>query len=247
MPSLSRILALLPNLSRYIKDYHKIANQIKWDPDFSFGKFIPVLIEKFETSWVLMHFYFYQDLYAAQKIYLNQAVKHVDIWSRVDWFVAHIASFRQIEMFDIRPLSEQIKNVSFVHWDLLNLESKYHEYADSISSLSVIEHFWLWRYGDQIDAYGHLKGIQAIHSMLKPDGLFYFSVPIGPQRIEFNAHRVFSMIYLLKIFEPLFIVEEFSYVDDQGNFIENAVLIQHQITTNYRCNFGNGIFILRKK
>ena len=30
--------------------------------------------------------------------------RHVDIGSRLDGFVAHVASFREIEVLDIRPL-----------------------------------------------------------------------------------------------------------------------------------------------
>jgi hypothetical protein len=71
--------------------------------------------------------------------------------------------------------------------------------CDSLSSLHAIEHFGLGRYGDPIDINGHLKAITNLHLMLKPKGKFYFSVPIGKQRIEFNAHRVFSIKYLIRI------------------------------------------------
>jgi len=37
----------------------------------------------------------------------------VDIGSRVDGFVAHVASFREIEVFDVRPISAQIPASSF--------------------------------------------------------------------------------------------------------------------------------------
>lgn len=118
---------------------------------------MPIANEKTQGSAVLMHFYFYQDLYAAQKIFQANPEKHVDIGSRIDGFIAHVASFREVEMLDIRPLPEKIKNVHFTHGDLLDLESKYHNYADSISSLSVLEHFGLGRYGDTIDVDGSMK------------------------------------------------------------------------------------------
>ena len=69
-------------------------------------------------------------------------------------------------------------------------------YYDSISSLHAIEHFGLGRYGDPIDYYGFEKAIDNISKLLEISGHFYFSVPIGPQRIEFNAHRVFSIKFL---------------------------------------------------
>ena len=70
--------------------------------------------------------------------------------------------------------------------------------CDSISSLHALEHFGLGRYGDKIDPYGYMKGITNITKVLKSKGIFYFSVPMGKQRIEFNAHRIFNLRYLLK-------------------------------------------------
>ena len=46
-------------------------------------------------------------------------------------------------------------------------------------------------------------------------------MPIGPQRIEFNAHRVFSVSYLLTCLAARFRVEAFSFVDDDGSLHEN--------------------------
>jgi len=38
--------------------------------------------------------YFHQDLLVAGKIFKNNPIKHVDIGSRMDGFIAHVASFR---------------------------------------------------------------------------------------------------------------------------------------------------------
>ena len=38
-------------------------------------------------------------------IYAARPEKHVDVGSRVDGFVAHVASFREIEVFDVRPIA----------------------------------------------------------------------------------------------------------------------------------------------
>jgi len=74
----------------------------------------------------------------------------------------------------------------------------------------------------------------------------YFSVPIGPQRIEFNAHRVFSISYLLSYLYGKYEIDSFSYVDDLGNLHENVLLDKQQIEKNYGCVLGNGIFELTK-
>ena len=78
-------------------------------------------------------------------------------------------------------------------------------------------------------------------------GVFYFSVPIGEQRIEFNAHRVFSVQYLLDLFEKNYTLRRFSYVDDAGDFFEDVALTETSIANSFGCNWGCGIFELIKK
>ena len=118
---------------------------------------------------------------------------------------------------------------------------------DSISSLHAIEHFGLGRYGDSIEYFGYLKAIENITKMLKIGGKLYFSVPIGKQRIEFNAQRVFSVKYLLNLFNDTFILKSFSFVNENGDFFENVELNQNNIDTNFGCNCGCGIFEFVKK
>ncbi|HEY1054920.1 MAG TPA: DUF268 domain-containing protein, partial [Emticicia sp.] len=191
--------------------------------------------------------YFHQDLLVAQKIYNNNPVRHIDIGSRIDGFVAHVAAFRKIEIFDIRPQESTANNIVFYQADLTQLQDNMRNCTDSISSLHAIEHFGLGRYGDPIDVNGHLKAIDNIHAMLKPNGRFYFSVPIGSQRIEFNEQRVFSIEYLLRILEGKFRIDSFNYVDDNGDLFENAPLSEENIKKNFDCNwYGCGIFELTK-
>ncbi len=119
--------------------------------------------------------------------------------------------------------------------------------CDSISSLHAIEHFGLGRYGDPVDYFGYLKAINNITKILRSNGKFYFSTPIGDQRIEFNAHRVFSVMYLLDLFSKDYILNSFSFVDDKGDLFENADLTEVNISENFGCHYGCGIFELTKK
>jgi hypothetical protein len=119
-------------------------------------------------------------------------------------------------------------------------------YTDSLSSLHAIEHFGLGRYGDNIDINGYIKGLNNIYKALSVGGKFYFSVPIGEQRTEFNAHRVFSLSYVLSLFDEKYTITSFSYVDDKGDFFEDVSLTKENIESNFLCRFGCGIFELIK-
>ena len=121
------------------------------------------------------------------------------------------------------------------------------DYCDSISCLHALEHFGLGRYGDQIDPDGHLKGFRNITKILKPGGIFYFSVPMGVQRIEFNAHRIFGMPYLMNLVTKDYEVASFVYIDDQAVLHKDAVLDENNIATSFGCDLGCAIFELIKR
>lgn len=228
-------------------DLRKMRAQLKDSPEWKISGMYPVLRERFESNGDLKSHYFHEDLLVARRIFENKPLKHVDVGSRVDGFVAHVASFREIEVFDIRPQTATVKNIRFVTADFMHIPEIWHNYADSLSSLNVVEHFGLGRYGDPIDIDGDKKGLENMRKVLKPGGKFYLSVPIGPQRIEFNAHRVFSLTYLLDLLRPHFALDRFSFVDDGGDLHESVTLTEEMIVSNCRCRFGFGIFEMTKR
>ncbi|MEI6752262.1 MAG: DUF268 domain-containing protein [Paludibacter sp.] len=234
-------------LSLYMNDKKALQKQMSIDNRFPFGSNRPIFDDRFAESGSASGHYFHQDLLVARKIYENIPVRHVDIGSRTDGFVAHVAIFRAIEVFDIREQKSNVKNILFKQADLMQLPENMHNYCDSISALHSIEHFGLGRYGDPIDYLGHEKAVKNITKILQSEGKFYFSVPIGSQRINFNAHRVFSVKYLIDLFSDDFSIDTFSYVNDTGDLTENVTLLESDIQNNFGCHYGCGIFELTKK
>lgn len=232
----------------YKKDLNELKRQAKESNiTFPFGNDYPCYMDRFEEGGEAKGHYFHQDLLVARRIYENSPSKHVDIGSRVDGFVAHVAAYREIEVFDIREIDSQVKNIQFSKFDLMNPPPQsLYNYCDSLSCLHALEHFGLGRYGDPINFEGYLDGLNNLQKILKKKGTLYLSVPIGSQRIEFNAHRVFSIAYLLELFEKQLEVRHFSYVDDLGNLHEDIKLDAELIKNNYSCSYGCGIFELEK-
>ncbi len=228
------------------RDLRKMRQQLQGNTEWKLSELYPVLRERFETNGDLKSHYFHEDLVVAQRVFQHNPRKHVDVGSRVDGFVAHVASFREIEVFDIRPQTASVRNIRFVTADFMNIPPALHNYTDSLSSLNVLEHFGLGRYGDPIDSEGDKKGLENMRKVLKAGGKFYLSVPIGPQRIEFNAHRVFALSYLLGLLRPYFSIDRFSYVDDQGDLHDEVALTDERIASNCGCRFGFGILEMTK-
>lgn len=207
---------------------------------------MPSLFDMYENSGVASGHYFHQDLLVAQKIYQKQPEKHVDIGSRVETFVAHVATFRQIEVLDIRELVSKTPNIVFRQCDFTKLPDGLVEYCDSVSCLHALEHFGLGRYGDTLDINGHLRGFDSLYKILKPHGTLYLSFPVGTERIEFNAHRVFSIQTPLEWAKGRFELIGFSYVDDQGDLHKDATIDAAAISNNFILHYGCGIYEFKK-
>ena len=233
----------------FIKDIFIFFNQgykSKEKSYFSIGLPFPILDERFKKSGSVSGHYFHQDLLVAQRIFENNPNTHLDIGSRVDGFVAHVASFRKIEVLDIRATEAKIENIDFKVADLMKVDNRMLNYCDSLSCLHALEHFGLGRYNDPIQFDGYIAGLDSMYKILKKGGIFYLSVPIGKQRVEFNGHRVFSVRYLLTLLQDKYIIDNFSFVDDKGDLNKNVEMNDIDIDKNFDCHYGCGIFEMTK-
>lgn len=230
-----------------LSDYLEFKKQFKKQQDFKSVGFYPVLSDRYDSAGVASGHYFHQDLHVAKKIYLANPDKHIDVGSRIDGFVAHVASFREIEILDIRPIESKSKNIKFLQADLMSEQFEFPVKTTSLSCLHAIEHFGLGRYGDTLDLNGHKKGIKNLANCLLTGGTLYLSTPIGRPRIEFNAHRVFDIAYLLELFELNNLsLKEFSYVNDNSDLVEKADPYSDEGKRNFNLAYGCGIFELIK-
>lgn len=213
--------------------------------EFPVARLYPCLEDIDDQAGTAKGHYFHQDLYVARRIFERAPRRHVDVGSRVDGFVAHVASFRDIEVFDIRDL-ESLPGITFVKMDVMS-GALPTAHADSVSCLHALEHFGLGRYGDPMDYYGHEKGLENLVQVLEPGGILYLSMPMGPQRTEFNAHRVVAPRYVLELAarHSLSLIG-FSYVDDEGDFHGDVPITDEGLDSHFGCVYGCGIYEFRK-
>lgn len=245
-----RLMRNLRRLPAYVSDYRRLRQQAREsDQDFAMGELFPILDEGSKPAGSATGHYFHQDLYVARRIHERNPRRHIDVGSRVDGFVAHVATFRDVEVIDVRPLASTTPGISFLCADLMQeLPEDLQGATDSLSCLHAIEHFGLGRYGDPLDFNGHVKGLTNLHRMLEPGGTLYLSTPIScRQRIEFNAHRVFAVPRLCALLQPLFDIQAFAFVDDQGNLNTHVDVREPQAQHTWGLNYGCGIFELQDR
>lgn len=181
----------------------------------------PALGDQLEQAGNAYGQYFYQDLWAARRIFANRPDRHVDIGSRIDGFIAHLLVFMDVEVIDIRPLNSAVAGLTFHKADASRLADFADMSIPSLSCLHAAEHFGLGRYGDPIDSDAPFRVMAELQRMLAPGGRLYFSVPVGRERVCFNSHRVFSPETVLRALRDLRLVS-FSVVDDEGRFLEDV-------------------------
>ena len=183
--------------------------------------------------------YFHQAVWAMERIAATKPSRHVDVGSEVG-FVGMVSAVVPVTFVDIRPLPVELARLESVAGDVaagLPLESRS---IESLSSLHVVEHVGLGRYGDELDPDGTRRACAELSRVLAAGGSLYLSLPVGRPRVCFNAHRIHEPRRILEYFPELDLVE-FSAVDDSYQRVDGADL-EEAATLDYGC----GMFHLRR-
>lgn len=178
------------------------------NPNFSLNPeyLFPFLLDRTKTT-PLEPVYFVQGTWFANRLAQARPAHHVDVGSDAKT-MALVASFVPVTMVDIRPVTLKAAGFSFVKGSILALPFESGS-VESLSSLCVVEHIGLGRYGDSPDPWGSEKAWRELLRILKPGGDFYVSVPVdSANRVYFNAHRAFTRDYVLQLSAGLQLIHE---------------------------------------
>jgi len=231
-------------IGRYLRGRREFRARL--GEDFEWGESLPML-DEWQAACGSLGAYFFQDQCVARWIYQVNPQRHVDAGSRLDGFIGHLSVFRKVEVIDIRPSPAVVSNVTFHQLNLMEpLPAGWIEATDSLSCLHSIEHFGLGRYGDPIDVDGHLKGLEQLKRMVAPGGRLYLSTPIGPQRVEFNGHRIFAAATLAGWFTDGWEIERFAVLDESNRLDEPGAWRGPELERHFGCRTGLGIVVARK-
>lgn len=178
------------------------------------GEAYPCLFDRTTTTGIDPQ-YFYQMIWAGHQIRKSSPGTHVDVGSDVK-FIGMLSVLTRVVFVDIRPLMVEVDGLVCQEGSILALPFQDHS-VFSLSSLHVIEHIGLGRYGDPLDPAGAEKACRELIRVLAPGGSLYVSVPVGRPRIQFNGQRVFSVQELLDQFSGLNLVD-MAMVDPDGKY-----------------------------
>jgi SAM-dependent methyltransferase len=202
----NNISATIADWRRFWRDYWKYKDQNDSLPSPPSINLYPCLRD-WTTQTQIEPIYYYQDWWAFKLITERKPQIHVDIGSHHK-FVALLSCIVPVTFVDIRPPSLPLDGLTFKDGSLNKLP-----FADgsleSVSSLCVVEHIGLGRYGDPLNCHGTEEAIRELQRVLKPNGKLYLSVPVDRVNcVYFNAHRSFNEAYLFDVFNPLTVVDK---------------------------------------
>ncbi|HEY0404974.1 MAG TPA: DUF268 domain-containing protein [Pyrinomonadaceae bacterium] len=176
--------------------------------------------------------YFYQDIWALNKLAESKPALHHDVGSRYDGFVGQATALCPVISYDIRPPDFELPRFQFCIANILALPLA-DESARSLSCLHVAEHIGLGRFGDALDPEGTTKALRELSRVLARGGQLLFSMPIGRERVCFNAHRIWHPERPIELFPELRLAE-FKAVDDGGEF-QQSVAPADFASANFSC------------
>ncbi len=211
----------LRNLIKYNYEYKKCDHKKIKNFKVKYRDITPCLSDYCDNAGKIGGSYFYQDIWAARKIYEKKPEKHIDVGSRIDGFVSHLLIFRDVTLVDVRDINAGIDGLNFIKSDATNMSGFDANSIESLSSLHAAEHFGLGRYTDPIDPVACFDFMENLQRVLRENGRLYFSVPIGAERLVFNANRIFSPITIIETFNELKLLS-FSAVTKDRSFVENV-------------------------
>jgi len=226
-----RIWALtrLPRFLAEFRQFRRLAPR----QNVRFADLYPCLDDRVASTPFDPH-YFYQAAWLARRLAASKPTQHTDVGSSVN-MVAVLSAHQPMTFLDYRPLRTELSGLECIAGSATALPFA-DDSVESLSCLHVIEHIGLARYGDPLDPQGSATACTELQRSVKRDGRLYLSVPVGRERVCFNAHRVFAPASIVALFPKLRLVE-FSLVDDAGEFHQNVALERAQ-----SAEYGCGLF-----
>ena len=203
--------------------------------------FYPCLNDRTTTTGIDTH-YFNQAIWAFRRIMSSGVRMHVDVGSDVR-FVGLLTTVTNVTFVDIRPPEIELAGLVCRNGSILSLPFG-DKSVSSLSSMHVIEHIGLGRYGDPIDPYGSIKAGKELTRVLAQGGKLYLTAPIGESRVQFNSQRVFSVTEVINMFSGLRLTE-FAIVDTDGVYRENVDPASVKLRENTGQDCGLGLFVFQ--
>lgn len=205
-------------LFEYLKEFRQFKSRGNQRFEVAFKDIYPCITDKLRTT-PFDHHYIYHPAWAARILSKTKPEYHVD-FSSILYFGTIVSAFIPVKFYDYRPADIQLSGWQGGFADLCKLDLPDNSFP-SVSCMHTVEHIGLGRYGDPLDPAGDIRAIDELIRITAPGGDILFVTPVGRERIEFNAHRIYAYQSVVDLFHNCQL-KEFALIPDAGGLLENA-------------------------
>ncbi len=145
-----------------------------------------------------------------------------------------MSAFVPVDFYDYRPADLKLSNLHSGAADLCKLKFDDQSIA-SLSCMHTIEHIGLGRYGDPIDPNGDRVALAELSRVLAPGGSLLIVVPVGKPRIQFNAHRIYSIEMIRSLMPKLTLKNSAVLPDDSSQGLVADPTEEFVLQQRYGC------------
>ncbi len=188
----------------------------------SFGHYAEIVRRKLPNVYDMTDIWFYEALNSHSIKGKTVAV----FGSSSPWYESVCLHYgaKKVVTFEYRDIVSEHPDVSTTTYE------KYFEapfLCDVGISISSFEHDGLGRYGDPVDPFGDFKAMQTASKIIKPGGLLFLAVPVGRDRILWNANRIYGQHRLPKLLDGYAVLATFGF--DPRMFLDPQTHAQQPI------------------
>lgn len=138
-----------------------------------------------------------QHIYHVLKVFPLHNKTGIVIGSESPWVEAILLSHgrvKKIVTVEYHLINSTVPQIEYVHPTEFNRDwQKWsRQQFDFVFTYSSLEHSGLGRYGDRLDPNGDLKDLHKLSCILPPGALVFLGIPVGFDKIEWNAHRIYG-------------------------------------------------------
>lgn len=155
--------------------------------------------------------------------------KEVTIWGlaacNCEAFAAWASASKVLVVEYNKPLCEHSKIIVYNHEEYTAISPK----TDFAISYSSFEHDGLGRYGDPLAPNGDLRAMEQARNGLEDNGIMFFGVPLGPDSLVWNAHRIYGKRRLPMLLRGWKLLDVFNvYGEETPEFPFDIALGEHR-------------------
>lgn len=152
------------------------------------------------------------------------------------WAEAHLIKLgaNHVTTVEYHRIVTDHPKLSSLHPSELKKDHDSGKLYDFVFTFSSLEHDGLGKWGDPISPYADLEDFARVHCMLKEGGIFFLGIPVGPDEVVWNAHRIYGkyrLAIVLKNWKLIDLVGPQPFDKINGEWGDQPIIVLQKVSS----------------